>query len=894
MRWTRFFRRDAWDDERRRELAAHLAHEIEAQLARGLTHEQATAAAHRRLGNTARIREEIYTMNSLGFADTLIRDLRYGARILIRNPTFALVAIVTLALGTGANTTMFQLVDAVRLRALPVAAPDQLAEILIRAPHGRTGSFHGRRPMLSNVLWERIQTEQRVFGGMLAWSDASWDLASGGEIRPASGLYVSGDYFATLGIAPAIGRLIGHADDTRGCADPGAVLGYAFWQRQYGADPAVLGRSIALDGHRFDIIGVAPASFTGVEVGSAFDVALPICAEAVLRGAKSGLDQPDVWSLAAFGRLKPGVSVDQATAQLGAISSGIFAATVPTRYGAADVKEYQQFRLYATPAATGVSTLRRLYNDPLTILLAVTALVLLTACANLANLMLARATAREREIAVRLAIGASRRRVVGQLLAESLVIAVLGAAAGLLTAHWLSAFLVSRLAVGGTQVFVDLQPGWRVLGFTIAVAAAACMLFGLSPALRATRVSLQSAMRAGGRGSTEGRERFGLRRVLVVAQVALSLTLIVVALLFGRSLRNLTHLDPGFRQDGVIVATVDLKKATTPAAAPVLLRQIGDALRGIAGVDEVSQSFTTPVGDNLWNEHVVIDGQEKPALVNFNSVAPHYFRAIGTPVLGGRDFQPTDTAGSPKVALVSETFARTMFKGAAAIGRTFQVAEPIGDPRPVYAIIGVVRDSKYTNLREPFTPVVFLDIEQAAPDLEATFVLHGTLPAAAITPAATHAIAAVSPAIAVKYATVRSQIEASLLPDRLMAALSGCFGALAVLIAAVGLYGVMSYMVARRRMEIGIRMALGADRGAVIGLIVGEAAMLLLIGAVIGTALAIAAGRWASTLLYGLRPWDPVALILGGSILGAVTLLASWLPAWRATHIAPTSALRQD
>jgi putative ABC transport system permease protein len=897
MGFSRFFRRGYWDEERARELDAYLAQEIDDNLARGMTPDQARAAAHRKLGNTARIREEIYTMNSLGFLETLWQDLRYGARLLRRNPTFAVVAILTLALGTGANTAIFQLVDAVRLRTLPVERPDQLAEVRILAPKGRTGSFISRRPMLSSVLWDRIRAEQRVFDGTIAWASAAWNLAPGGEVRMADGMYVSGDYFSMLGIAPAAGRVFAASDDVRGCPAPVAVLGYAFWQREYGGDRAIAGRSIMLDGHRVDVVGVAAAAFTGVEVGRAFDLVIPICAEPIFRGAeRSAIGRPDTWWLAAFGRLKPGVSIAQATAQLNAISPGIFASTVPPRYEVDDAKAYQQFKLFAAPAATGVSTLRGAYNDPLNILLAVTGLVLLIACANLANLMLARATAREREIAVRLAIGASRRRVVRQMLSESLVIAGLGAGGGIMLAGWFSRFLVAFLAGSGTPLFVDLAPGWRVFAFTTAVTGTACLIFGLVPAIRATRASLQSAMKAGSRGMSDSRERFGLRRALVVLQFALSLVLVVVALLFVRTLRNLTTLDPGFRQDGVVVASLDYRKGgVTPESADAISRDLLARLRVLPGVDAAARIFTTPVGGNFWNEHVIVGGQQQTGMSNFNSVGAGYFRAMATPLVAGRDFDDRDGPKSPKVVIVSETFAKHYFPGQSVVGKSFQVAEPVGEPRPFYEVVGVAKDSKYSDLREAFTPVVFMNLSQdAEPDLRPRFVVHATTTSAALTAAISQVLTGVNPAIAVEYATVRSQVNESLLSERLMATLSGFFGGLAVLLATIGLYGVMSYTVARRRVEIGIRMALGADRRQVVRMIVGEALRLLAAGAVAGIALSVGAGRWAGTLLYEVKPWDPVTLATALVGLAAVTLLASWVPARRASRLAPTLALREE
>jgi len=897
MRLTRFFRRARWDAERAREIESYLAEETADNIARGMPAAAARAAAHRKLGNATRIREEIYDMNSLGFFETLGQDLRYGARLLLRNRTFAVVAILTLALGTGANTAIFQLVNAVRLRMLPVAHPEELAEVRIaRTPHGRTGTFMGSRPSLSNPLWERIRDEQQVFSSIMAWGATSWNLAPGGEVKPASGIYVSGSYFDTLGVTAMHGRLIGPADDVKACASPAAVISDAFWRREYGADPAAVGRAILLDGHRFDIAGITPPSFSGVEVGRAFDVALPICAEPIFRGARSGLDKSDVWFLASFGRLKPGVSADQASAQLAAISTGIFPALVSPRYDAATAKDFTQFKLGAIPAATGISSLRSAYGDPLNILLGVTALVLVIACANLANLMLARATAREREIAVRLAIGASRRRLIRQMLSEALLLAAIGAAGGLLAARWFSAFLVSFLSSDGASTFVDLAPDWRVFAFTVLVALSACILFGLAPAIRATATPPGIAMKAGSRTLTDGRERFVIRRALVVLQVALSLVLVVGALLFVRTLRNLTQMDPGFRQDGVLVANLDYRKAgIDPAAMAALDRRLLERLRAMPGVDAAAQVASTPVSGNFWNESVIVGGQQQEGNVNFNSVSPGYFQTFATPLVAGRDFSDHDTVQSGKVAIVNESFAKKYFAGRQAIGQSFQVAAPIGDPRPMIEIVGVVRDTKYEDLREAFTPIVYKAITQDAdPDSAPSFALHATTALPAVSTAVTRTLGEINPAIAVQYQTVRTQVQGSLLRERLMATLSGCFGGLALLIATVGLYGVMAYTVTRRRVEIGIRMALGARRGTIIRMIVGEAGLLLGAGVIVGVGLSLLAARSAAALLYNLTPSDPVTLLIAVVALGTVTIAASCIPAWRASRLEPTRALRED
>ena len=892
----RFFRRSHWDEERARELDAYLAQETDDNLARGMTPDQARTAAHRKLGNPTLIREEIYAMNSLGFAETLWQDLRYGTRLLRRNPTFAAVAILTLALGTGANTAIFQLVDAVRLRSLPVDHPEQLAEIrIVKSPNGRTGSFFGRWPRLSYPLYLKIVEQQQVFSGVAAWGTATFDLAQGGEQRPAQAIWVSGSFFPLMGVGPAAGRLLSPADDVKGCA-PTVVLGHPFWQREYGGDPAVVGRTVLLDGHRFDIVGVAPADFYGVDVGRGFDVAVPICTEPIIRGSRTGLARSDVWFLAGLGRLQPGRTIEQANTQLAGLSKGILEATVAERFSAKDAKSYVEMVIGARPAAAGVSGIRLDYGDSLDILLGVTGLVLLIACANLANLMLARATAREREVAVRLAIGASRLRIVRQMLSESLLIAGIGAAGGVLVAQWVSRSLVAFLSTSDSPLRVELGLDWRVFTFTAAVAVAACLLFGLTPAIRATRTSLGATMKAGSRGTTDGRERFGLRRALVVLQVALSLVLVVGALLFARSLRNLTTMDPGFRQDGVLTASLDLRKADIrPDARPAVKARVLERVGAIPGVVAVARTFTTPVSGNFWNNRIVVGSEVSKEAVNFNSVGAGYFQALGIRIVAGRDFDARDTPQSPKVAIVSETFVRQFFGSRDPIGQSFQIEPAPGETPPVYQIVGVARDTKYTDLRESFAPLAHLDEDQADNrDPSLRLVVRAETAPALVTAAITRAIAEVHPSIGVQYQTVRTQVERSLLRERLMATLSGFFGGLAVLIATIGLYGVMSYMVARRRIEIGVRMALGADRGMVVRMIVREAAVLLGAGLAIGATLSVFAARTADTFLYGLKPGDPPTIAMAMAGLAAVTLLASWIPARRASRLAPTVALREE
>jgi predicted permease len=552
--------------------------------------------------------------------------------------------------------------------------------------------------------------------------------------------------------------------------------------------------------------------------------------------------------------------------------------------------------LGAFEASTGVSTLRRNYESPLWLLLATTGVVLLIACANLANLMLARATAREREVAVRLAIGASRWRVVRQLLAESLLIAAAGAASGAILAQWLSRFLVNFLTSDNAPIFVNLAFDWRIFAFTAALAVVTCLVFGLMPAVRVTGTAPGAAMKAGSRGTSDTRERFGLRRALVVLQVALSLVLVVGALLFVRSLRNLMTIDAGFRQDGLLVVNLDTRKAGIAVERrTAFYDEITSRLSALPGVTSGAQAFIVPVSGNGWNESIVVNGTRQPETVNFNSVSADYFKTMATPMLSGRTFNAQDTPSSEKVVIVTEGLARKYFPNQNPVGQVFQIEEGPGRPRPYMHIVGVVKDTKYTDLREPFKPLAFYAASQEAePDNGLQVVLRSVAPVATIAAEVSGAVASFNPSIVTQFQTMEGQVRDSLLRERLMATLSGLFGGLAALIATIGLYGVMSYMVARRRNEIGIRMALGADRADVVRMVMREAAVLLTAGVVVGLVISVLAARTATTLLFGLQPGDPATLAMAAAGLGLVAMLASYLPALRASRLEPTEALREE
>jgi putative ABC transport system permease protein len=900
MGWTRFFRRRYWDEERAREIDSYVEMETEENITRGMSPEDARHAANKKFGNTTQIREEIYSMNSIGFLETLWLDLRYGARLLRMNYGFTLVALLSLALGIGANTAIFQLLDAVRLRNLPVRDPQQLAEVRIANREWASGSFTGRRSMVTYPLWEQIRDQQQGFSSIFTWGDDTFNLAQGGQARYAQGLWVSGDFFNTLGVPAVLGRVFTNADDQRGCGSAGAVISYSFWQREFGADSAVIGRKLALNGRPFEIIGITPASFFGLEAGRRYDVAIPICAEPTMRGEYTKLDKRHHWWLGIIGRLKPGWTIAKATAQLNAISPAVLEATIPTVYNENSVKHYLEYRFAAFPAETGVSRLRTQYEAPLWLLIATAGLVLLIACGNLANLMLARAAARQREIAVRSALGASRTRLVRQLLSESLLLSLAGAAIGAWLAQVLSRFLVSFLSTQDNPVFFDLHVDWHMLAYTTALAILTCLVFGLVPAMRATQSAPANVMRATGRGLTEGSERFGLRRILVVSQVALSLVLVVGALLFVRSLRNLLTLDPGFQQDGILIAELDLTRLNVPLERRTpFKRELLERIRSIPGVESAARTSIVPISGSRWNEAVWMDGTKQDLqnrkISDFNAVSPGFFQTMGTPLLQGRDFDDRDSLNAPMVAIVNESFARKFVQSANPLGQRFRVEDDPGKPDLVYEIVGVVKNTKYAYMRDEFGPIAFLPTGQdRKPDLYTEIIIRSSLPLSTLLSAIKHTVAEVNPNIDLDFHVFKTQIQESLLRERLMATLSGFFGFLAGLLATIGLYGVISYTVARRTNEIGIRMALGAGRGAVLIMIMREAATLLGIGVVAGTILALLAARTARALLFGLHPNDPLTIAVAIAALGAVALAASFLPAQRAARVQPMEALRYE
>ena len=895
MSWRRFFRRAQWDDERRRELETYIDLETDDNIARGMTPAAARAAACRKLGNPTLVREEIYRMNTAAIVDTLWQDIRYGIRTLRASPTFTLAALVSLTLGIGANTAIFQLLNAVRLRPLPVVRAHEIVEVRVdpqSAASGRTGWFFGARPMMSWPLFDRVRRDQRVLASVFAWGTTRFDLATGGESRFVPGLWASGELFTALELAPAAGRLLTTADDDAACASRAVVLSHDFWRREYGGAADAVGRSLRLDGEPFQIVGVAPPGFFGIEVGRRFDIAAPVCAIRILQPEADPVARRDAWWLSVMGRLQPGVTMEAAAAQLGSLAPAIFEATVPERYNAGDAKNYLGFRLTAFPAGTGVSTLRRTYEEPLWILLTIAGFVLLIASANLANLLLARANARERELAVRLAIGASRARLLRQLLIESVMLALAGAGLGILVARALSGALVRRLSGDSNSAFLDLSIDWRLVAFTAGLSVLTAIVFGLAPAIRATRTPPGAAMKLGTRVTGSG--GVGVRRLLTVGQVALSFTLVTAALLFARTLGNLADVDAGFQSDGVLVANFDHRRAGVEAERLVAFQQsFIRRLEQLPGVRSVASLAIVPISGAGWNQSITVDGTQHQEPSNVNRVGPRYFETMGIPLLAGRTFDARDVNGAPRAAVVSRSFAEKYFQTPAPLGRTFFFDQNVGQPG--YEVVGVVHDSKYGDLREAAGPIIYLaDTQETEPAPFLSIVARPERPGLDLRAAFTQAARELHPGTLVSFDTLTEQIDRSLVRERLMAMLSGFFGTLAAVLAAVGLYGVMSYVVARRRSEFGVRLALGARPFTLVTMVLREAGLVAVTGLAIGMALTIAAGRTAETLLFGLQPTDVGTYAMASAAVMAIAGLAAALPARRASQVAPTIVLRQD
>jgi predicted permease len=825
--------------------------------------------------------------------DHVISDARYGLRVLRRTPVFAVVAILSLALGIGANAAIFQLIDTVRLRSLPVADPQGLAEVRAEGVHG-FGISANFNAEVTYPLWEQIRAHQIALASMFAWGNAQFPVGRGDAARQARGLWVSGDFFRGLGIAPERGRLFVADDDHRGCGARPAVVSHTFWQIYLGGRETAIGSTLTVLDQPFTVVGVTPPGFTGLEVGQSFDVALPLCSAALW---SDSLDRRDLWWLTVMGRLKPDWTITRANEYLRALSPGLLDATVPSGYGADLTAQYRAFRFGVIPAGRGVSRLRGAYGTSLSVLFGLTGLVLLITCANLATLTLARASVREREIAVRVAMGASRSRVVWQMLIESLLVAVGGAALAIPVALLSGRALVALLDTATNPIALTLTADWRLISFVCATAALTSMLLGLVPALRVSFVDPAAAMRQSSRGLTVDRRRTRFHRGLVVGQIAVSLVLIVSALLFVRSFRNLMSVDAGFEQDGTVAIWIlDRQAAGLSIEQRVAFQQrLIDEIGSVPGVAAAAASTHIPLsGDSWWHFFRVtgLGGDERQGS-RFTYISPGYFETLRIPIVSGRDFQRFDTANSRRVMVVNERFVRTHLRGLRPIGTTIRTVAEAGYPETTYEIIGVVRNTKYSDLREEMPPIAFVPMAQN-PGLQpwAPIIVRSNTPG--ITAAIAQRVQALNPAIAVRFTELKSQIGERLVAERTTAWLAGAFGVLAIVMVTVGLYGIIAYLAVSRRHEIGIRLSLGSTPTQIVLFVFRESLWPLAVGLLIGLPLAAAAMRGASALLFGLSPTDPPTMLGATALLAVAGAVAGSVPAWRAARVDPGIALRCD
>jgi len=883
------------ESEMDEELRAYLDTAVENNVRSGMKPDDALRAARVQMGSVEAVKDEVRSAGWETHIESLWRDIRYGMRMLRKNTAFTAVVIFTLALGIGANTAIFSIIDAVLMRSLPVENPSELVRILRKTPLAPDpGSY------FTNALWEQVRDRQDVFSGAFAWSNEMFDLAQGGPVDLVNGLWVSGDYFRVLGVHQTVGRLITTSDDYRGC--PGTVvLSHDFWQEHYGGDPRAVGSTLSLNNHRFTIVGVSSRGFYGMNVGSKFDVALPICATALLDPPKQQrIDHRSWWWLQIVARAKPGVGLTQIGSRLAVLSPDVFKGAMPANWPASVQNNFARNTLRVAPAPTGVSEVRHDYERPLHVLMVVVGVVLLIACANIASLMLARSAARRREIAVRQALGASRRRLIRQLLIECILLSSLGAIGGIILARWAGVLLLGSISTSENQVFLELTLDAPVLWFTAGIAVATGILFGVLPALRSTRVSTASAMKGGAAPDSEHRVRFRAGKIIVAAQVAMSLVLLVAAGLFLRSFQKLVTLDLGFDRDNVLLVNANLKPTHIPAdQRDSTYADILGRLRAIPGVVSVSRSANTPLSGAEWNDTIVPDAPNPPkgddATAYFNFVSPGYFETLRIPRLAGRNFNGGDTANSARVAIVNQSLAGRFFRGLDPVGRTFEVDPQPGKKLQPVQVIGVVRNSKYESIREDAFPTAFFPVSQMSGMMDhQNYALRIAVAPSGITGGVEKAVAQVNKEISLRFRMLSQQVADSIVRDRMLAMLSTFFGGLALLLAMVGLYGTFSYMVTQRQKEFGVRMALGARLRAIVNLVLRDVALVLAAGIAVGVGIALLTVGPLQKMLFDLGARDTLTVAAAVAVLAAVAFVAAWLPARRAARVDPMVTLRHE
>jgi len=919
--------RRQFDADLEEEMRLHLEMRQQQQIEAGMTADDARQAALRRFGNPTLLAEKSHGAWGWRGFEELTQDAGYGLRLLRRNPSFTAVAVLTVALGIGANTAIFSLIDAVMLKMLPVEKPEQLVLLNWVAPgwpymiHSLSGdsnrdqSGRSTSTSFSYPIFEDIRAHAQAFSAVLAFADAERvNVGVSGEAGMAQGQLVSGDFFSTLGVPASIGRTITPADDEPG-ASPVATISYSCWLKRFGRDPQIVGKTVTVNGVTFTLVGVAASEFFGVQPGASIDIWLPLSAQPLVDpgwiayatpGETSKFTARDDWWVLIIGRLKPGASEQQARAALDVIvqqeSSGI--EKPPAKRYPEQALEPPTVKL--TPAGGGLDELRSEFSEPLFILMCVVGFVLLIACANVANLLLARAASRQKEIAVRLALGGGRARLIRQLLVESVLLALLGGVVGVFLAYWASGILLKLMSSGREPITLHVAPNPGVLGFTAGVSVLTGILFGLAPALRGTRLDLTPALKEGaarivGSGAPSSGRRQRLSQALVVVQIAMSLVLLIGAGLFVRSLTNLENENVGFDRRNILLFRVDPTQAGYHAdRLATFYEQLRKRIEEIPGVRSASFSRHGLINAGMGILGFSLQGfppksgHQDNGAVQANYVGPEFFETFGIPLLLGRTIVEQDTATAPKVAVVNRTFAQEYFQGRSPIGHRFG----FGDQKTSsdIVIVGVVGDSRYGKLRDDPQPTVYVPYYQHTKELEAvSFSVRTAGDPKNWIGGVGRAVQGLDRNLPVF--DVKSEVEEinqATLEERLFAQLSGFFGILALALSSIGLYGMISYAVLRRTSEIGIRIALGAERTKILQMVLGEAMMLAVLGIAVGAPVAFVVSRLVGSLLYGLRPTDPPTVAIATIALLFVGFLAAYLPARRASRIPPVIALRYE